>query len=188
MSLLSSRPSTGSRMHSACRRRGCSRSMTRLRRRAKQRRNPGKGYSMNPTDLSSEPAIQTTEIGLDVSQGCREQSAAQPLLRSDCRGQILRHRVLADMEPAGLSTQDRRSLVRLSHEIMHEDAPISMALRELIAAYTSSLNRCEFCMKAHAAVAAHLYKDEALVWSVHSRSRASCSRKRTKRSFASRAR
>lgn len=56
-------------------------------------------------------------------------------------------------------------LVRLSHEIMHEDAPISVALRELIAAYTSSLNRCEFCMKAHAAVAAHLYRDEALVWS-----------------------
>jgi uncharacterized peroxidase-related enzyme len=56
-------------------------------------------------------------------------------------------------------------LARLSHEIMHEDAPISIALRELIAAYTSSLNRCEFCMKAHAAVAAHLFKDEALVWS-----------------------
>jgi uncharacterized peroxidase-related enzyme len=57
-------------------------------------------------------------------------------------------------------------LTRFSHEIMHEEAPISSAMRELIAAYTSSLNRCEFCMKAHAAVAAWLYKDEALVWSV----------------------
>jgi uncharacterized peroxidase-related enzyme len=57
-------------------------------------------------------------------------------------------------------------LARFSHEIMHEDAPISSAMRELIAAYTSSLNRCEFCMKAHAAVAAWLYQDEALVWSV----------------------
>jgi len=56
-------------------------------------------------------------------------------------------------------------LARFSQEIMHEDAPISTALRELIAAYTSSLNDCEFCMKAHAAVAAHLYGDEALVWS-----------------------
>jgi len=56
-------------------------------------------------------------------------------------------------------------LCRLSHEIMFEEAPISTALRELIAAYTSSLNGCEFCMKAHAAVAVHLYKDEALVWS-----------------------
>jgi uncharacterized peroxidase-related enzyme len=57
-------------------------------------------------------------------------------------------------------------LARLSHEIMHEEAPISVALRELIATYTSSLNHCEFCMKAHAAVAIHLCKDEALVWSV----------------------
>ena len=56
-------------------------------------------------------------------------------------------------------------LCRLSHEIMFEEAPISAGLRELIAAYTSSLNGCEFCMKAHAAVAAHLYNDEALVWS-----------------------
>jgi len=57
-------------------------------------------------------------------------------------------------------------LARLSHEIMHEDAPISVGLRELIAAYTSSLNGCEFCMKAHAAVAAYLYEDEKLVWNV----------------------
>jgi uncharacterized peroxidase-related enzyme len=56
-------------------------------------------------------------------------------------------------------------LCRLSHEIMFEEAPISAALRELIAAYTSSLNGCEFCMKAHAAVAARLYNDESLVWS-----------------------
>jgi uncharacterized peroxidase-related enzyme len=57
-------------------------------------------------------------------------------------------------------------LARFSHEIMHEDAPISPAMRELIAAYTSSLNGCEFCMKAHAAVAIHLFGDEALVWNV----------------------
>jgi uncharacterized peroxidase-related enzyme len=57
-----------------------------------------------------------------------------------------------------------KHLARFSHEIMHEDAPISKAMRELIAAYTSSLNRCEFCMKAHAAVAVHLFGDEALVW------------------------
>ena len=55
-------------------------------------------------------------------------------------------------------------LCRLSHEIMFKEAPISTALRELIAAYTSSLNGCEFCMNSHAAVAAHLYNDEALVW------------------------
>jgi uncharacterized peroxidase-related enzyme len=49
---------------------------------------------------------------------------------------------------------------------MHKECPISAGLRELIAAYTSSLNQCEFCMKAHAAVASKLLGDEALVWSV----------------------
>jgi uncharacterized peroxidase-related enzyme len=57
-------------------------------------------------------------------------------------------------------------LCELSHELMFEDAPIGSALRELIAAYTSSLNRCEFCMNAHASVASHLYEDKDLVWSV----------------------
>ena len=57
-------------------------------------------------------------------------------------------------------------LARFSHAIMHQPAPISAALRELIAAYTSSINKCEFCMKAHAAVAAHLYEDEDFVWRV----------------------
>jgi len=57
-------------------------------------------------------------------------------------------------------------LCELSHELMFEDAPISSALRELIAAHTSSLNRCEFCMSAHASVASQLYGDHDLVWSV----------------------
>jgi uncharacterized peroxidase-related enzyme len=57
-------------------------------------------------------------------------------------------------------------LARFSHAIMHQPGPISTALRELIAAYTSSLNECEFCMRAHAAVAGHLYEDEGFVWSV----------------------
>jgi uncharacterized peroxidase-related enzyme len=57
-------------------------------------------------------------------------------------------------------------LAALSHSLMHNEAPISPGLRELIAAYTSSLNQCEFCMKAHAAVAAELLNDGVLVWSV----------------------
>src|SRR5580698_4858848 len=57
-------------------------------------------------------------------------------------------------------------LAALSHTLMHKECPISAGLRELIAAYTSSLNQCEFCMKAHAAVAAKLLGDETLVWSV----------------------
>jgi uncharacterized peroxidase-related enzyme len=57
-------------------------------------------------------------------------------------------------------------LCELSHQVMFADAPITQALRELIAAYTSSLNRCDFCRNAHAAVAAHLYGSEEFVRSV----------------------
>jgi len=57
-------------------------------------------------------------------------------------------------------------LAALSHTLMHKPSPLSAGLRELIAAYTSSLNNCEFCMKAHAAVASKLLGDESIVWSV----------------------
>ena len=57
-------------------------------------------------------------------------------------------------------------LGRFTHALMHEPGPIPPALRELIAAYTSRLNDCAFCMKSHAAVTAHLFHDEALVASV----------------------
>jgi uncharacterized peroxidase-related enzyme len=57
-------------------------------------------------------------------------------------------------------------LAALSHTLMHKPGPLSAGLRELIAAYTSSLNNCEFCMKAHAAVASQLLDDAPLVWSV----------------------
>jgi uncharacterized peroxidase-related enzyme len=54
---------------------------------------------------------------------------------------------------------------RFTHAVMHEPGPISPALRELIAAYTSSINDCQFCMRSHAAVTAHLM-DEAIVTAV----------------------
>lgn len=54
---------------------------------------------------------------------------------------------------------------RFTHAVMHEPGPISPALRELIATYTSSLNHCEFCMRSHAAVTSHLM-DEATVSAV----------------------
>jgi uncharacterized peroxidase-related enzyme len=58
------------------------------------------------------------------------------------------------------------NLCELSHQVMFDDAPLSQSLRELIAAYTSSLNRCDFCRNAHAAVASHLYGSEEFVRSV----------------------
>jgi uncharacterized peroxidase-related enzyme len=57
-------------------------------------------------------------------------------------------------------------LGRFTHAVMFEEGPITPALRELIAAYTSSLNQCPFCMRSHAAVASQLLHDEVLVQQV----------------------
>jgi uncharacterized peroxidase-related enzyme len=50
--------------------------------------------------------------------------------------------------------------------VMRGPAPISGGLRELIAAYTSWTNECEFCWRSHAAVAAEMLGSEDLVRSV----------------------
>ncbi len=55
---------------------------------------------------------------------------------------------------------------RFTHGLLRTPASISPGLRELIAAYTSSLNECGFCTQAHAFAAAALLEDEALVFSV----------------------
>src|ERR1035438_4126867 len=55
-------------------------------------------------------------------------------------------------------------LARFTQEVMRELSPLSPGLRELIAAYTSYVNECEFCTKAHVAVAAELLGSEDLVW------------------------
>ena len=57
-------------------------------------------------------------------------------------------------------------LARFSQGVLRQPATISAGLRELIAAYTSYQNECRFCTKAHAAAAAELLGDEALVWNV----------------------
>ena len=56
-------------------------------------------------------------------------------------------------------------LARFTQEVMRGPAPISPGLRELIAAYTSYVNECDFCTKAHVAVAAELLGSEEVVWS-----------------------
>jgi uncharacterized peroxidase-related enzyme len=57
-------------------------------------------------------------------------------------------------------------LARFSQGVMRSPASVSPGLRELIAAYTSYQNECAFCTQAHAAAAAELMNDEALVWNV----------------------
>jgi uncharacterized peroxidase-related enzyme len=56
-------------------------------------------------------------------------------------------------------------LARFTQGVLRQPATISPALRELIAAYTSYQNECRFCTNAHAAAAAELLADDALVWS-----------------------
>ena len=57
-------------------------------------------------------------------------------------------------------------LGRFTQGVLRTPASIDPGLRELIAAYTSHLNRCGFCTKAHAATAAELLGDEDLVQAV----------------------
>lgn len=49
---------------------------------------------------------------------------------------------------------------RFTHALMHEAGPISAGLRELIAAYVSSLNQCGFCLASHRAISSQLLGDE----------------------------
>ena len=57
-------------------------------------------------------------------------------------------------------------LARLTEGVLRQPATISPGLRELIGAYTSLLNECGFCTKAHAATAGQLLGDDALVSAV----------------------
>ena len=54
-------------------------------------------------------------------------------------------------------------LASFTEGVMRSPAPLSGGLRELIATYTSWTNRCEFCWRSHAAVAAEMLGSEKLV-------------------------
>lgn len=51
----------------------------------------------------------------------------------------------------------------VTHEAMRGPSAWSVGDRELMAAFVSKMNECEFCIKAHAAVSARAYRDEAKV-------------------------
>jgi uncharacterized peroxidase-related enzyme len=51
----------------------------------------------------------------------------------------------------------------VTHEAMRGPSTWSVGDRELMAAFVSKVNQCEFCIKAHTAVAARAYHDEAKV-------------------------
>jgi uncharacterized peroxidase-related enzyme len=54
-------------------------------------------------------------------------------------------------------------LASFTEGVMRAPAPIGMGLRELIAAFTSYTNECEFCWRSHAAIAGELLGSHDLV-------------------------
>jgi uncharacterized peroxidase-related enzyme len=58
------------------------------------------------------------------------------------------------------------NLKALTHEAMRGASAWSVGDRELMAAFVSKLNECEYCIKAHSAVAARAYQDEQMVSAV----------------------
>jgi len=57
-------------------------------------------------------------------------------------------------------------LVQYHQEIMRGPSPLTEAERELIAAYVSNLNRCDYCCKTHSVTAVHFGVAEGLVQSL----------------------
>jgi uncharacterized peroxidase-related enzyme len=57
-------------------------------------------------------------------------------------------------------------LASFTEGVMRAPSSVGLGLRELIAAYTSWINECQFCWKSHAAVASELLGSEDLVRSV----------------------
>jgi uncharacterized peroxidase-related enzyme len=51
----------------------------------------------------------------------------------------------------------------VTHEAMRGPSAWSVGDRELMAAFVSKINECEFCIKAHTAVSAMAYRDDAKV-------------------------
>jgi uncharacterized peroxidase-related enzyme len=49
--------------------------------------------------------------------------------------------------------------IKFTHEAMRGPSPWSVGDRELMAAFVSKANECEFCVKAHSAVAERAYQD-----------------------------
>jgi uncharacterized peroxidase-related enzyme len=59
-----------------------------------------------------------------------------------------------------------KPMTAFTQEAMRGSSAWSIGDRELMAAYVAKLNECEFCIKAHTAVAAMAYQDEARVAAV----------------------
>jgi len=59
-----------------------------------------------------------------------------------------------------------KRMKEVTHEAMRGPSSWSVGDRELMAAFISKVNACEYCIKAHTAVSARAYQDEAKVIAV----------------------
>jgi uncharacterized peroxidase-related enzyme len=81
------------------------------------------------------------------------------------------HVELTEGIPGIIGLMDRypesaRVLNELAHVLLRSGEGLTPAERELIATYVSSLNRCFFCTRSHAAAAGHLLDDARTVEAV----------------------
>ncbi len=58
------------------------------------------------------------------------------------------------------SPETGKPLCELAEVLLRGSSPLSSAERELIAAFVSHLNGCQFCMQSHAAAARHLFDEK----------------------------
>jgi uncharacterized peroxidase-related enzyme len=61
-----------------------------------------------------------------------------------------------------LNPETRQSMGQLGRVIMRGESPLTPAERELIAAFVSGLNRCDYCFGGHSQVAVDLGVDRAV--------------------------
>lgn len=60
-----------------------------------------------------------------------------------------------------------KTLSAMAEELMRRPSPLSVGERELIAAYTSKINDCQFCYRSHASCAAELLGDYVVDMAIH---------------------
>jgi len=81
---------------------------------------------------------------------------AMPLIRSLPQGATFLDMVNTFAEPM-------RRLIDFEHALLRGPSPLTVAERELIGAYTSGINDCDYCFRSHQATAANFGIEESVL-------------------------
>ena len=60
-----------------------------------------------------------------------------------------------------------KKLSAMAEELMRQPGPLDVGMREMIAAYSSKLNECQFCYQSHASCAAEFLGDYVADMAIH---------------------